>query len=903
MVRGNWQQRVEKAEARKENAKQRKQRTEERRLCKVWFQDLLNQLDRYDETLQNRSSIHIWTDIAPSSTEHLVEILGDDEDGRIGKKRDKGRPRSDSIGKGKKKAHPRSRSGSIAEEPEVNQLLLCRSWFLKGADSSCLKGKKSGCRYIHYSPRFESLGSVLGDSFELNELETIEKGVIDSTSPDLLTNHPGAMDFLYHTTITFPTKTEDRISSIVTHKLAENDTPASSVYYVAFNGILLFDRLRGGVMLDERDYFSAVAGNKTPNRRTSSICSQGSDNEEEAVFRDLPTTVLEHILLFLPDDGIAAAAQVCKAWYNEIGQHSPNLWLSLLSRRSWPVPTNTDDEKDERSLYRFSYIEHYSILRDVKALSSAATAVTSRQAVNEVEVGCLNFSKLKHSPQFDRCVSFHIWSDKLVLAGYKRECSLRLFEASGSGDAGEIRCKELIYQNVSPYQNTKKRDCELTAVELDEHNIGCLCSVSSYQVTGKDADILVILGRDEFLLGQSSSAAAIGGGAGAVEPEDMKVIDIGESFLNFLFSSDVVDHRLLPLFDFLNDGGEIGDIAVKTSGRSLCACGFGRFLVELSVSIPDLLSEDGGMVLLDRKLVLFSSNFNAIVWAGDSYPSHLAAYNVNEEVTVALCRERTICSVASKAYGSPEIVVTEIDASGTVQPSRYIAASASVRPSIVQEGRSFEGTYSLVITRKDIISVEALYNRRDDGDLIGVQSYLVFFPRYPETHQADFDILRLPKDFLVKRIDTSGEQHLVVFCWVNHVAENEGQNEESVLDELDGQWFSPGTAGPPAAPRSVAVVVSVPSRCIVGMVDITTSVSSGWHEYKFSSFVGRDGGCTTGMAIDTYGIAITGSKVRSKVATLAAVGGPPSSSKKKKKAKVKRSGKKDGFARGMSLRG
>ena len=57
MVRGNWQKRVEKAETRRTNAKQRKQRSEEKRLCKGWFQELLQQFDRHDDIVRRRSKL------------------------------------------------------------------------------------------------------------------------------------------------------------------------------------------------------------------------------------------------------------------------------------------------------------------------------------------------------------------------------------------------------------------------------------------------------------------------------------------------------------------------------------------------------------------------------------------------------------------------------------------------------------------------------------------------------------------------------------------------------------------------------------------------------------------------------------------------------------------------------
>jgi hypothetical protein len=371
------------------------------------------------------------------------------------------------------------------------------------------------------------------------EIPLIEQALIDATAPELLANYPGAMTYLYHTQILL-TGTQKTVSTAVTEKLIETDTPASSVYYAAFgNGVLLFDRYRGGVKLDEKEFYTA-ATNKQLNRRSSSICSDGSEDEEGEVLKELPSTILEHILLFLPDSGVGASALVCKAWHQEIGQHSPNLWISLLKRRDWPVPDILDDDSpNKHTISRSHFQDHYTVLRDVKALSTAAAAITSRQTTEELEMCYQDFTKRKDAPnQVDVCVGVHAWSKKLVLTGYTEECSWRLFEVS------EMRCREVICINVSPYKNTKKRNCRIQASALDDDALGCLCSVSStlVEAEGKLADILLLLRRDDFLLGELGS---------------MKVIDIGETFLNFLFSADVVDHRLLPLFDYLNDGGEM----------------------------------------------------------------------------------------------------------------------------------------------------------------------------------------------------------------------------------------------------------------------------------------------------------------------------------------------------------
>lgn len=408
--------------------------------------------------------------MVPATSEPLLDQL-DEEDARLGKRKEKEK------GAAKKKSHPRSKdSPSEQQDQDGHQLLLCRRSFLKGKCE--YKGKKFGCRYLHYSPGFKTLGGVLGDSIDHETLSRIESSIFDATPKDISVNHPGAMEFLYHCpSISIPSNPEETISNFVSKKLAENQIPASSVFYVALNNTLVFDRLQGGMLLDEGEFFASMTNPSTPlDRRTSSIMSDCSqDGILEAILHDLPAAVLEHILVFLPDKSVGAAAQVCRAWNNEIGQHSPAIWLQLLKRHSWPLPDVAEDGKHDREECRSSFVEHYSMMRKMRSLSSATSAVVSRQTMQQAQVGYQDFSRRKNAPSSssDCCVSVHGWSDNLVLVGYRQECTLRLFEASAVGqDTAHLRCKELVCHNVLPYQNTKKRNCELLAVDLDYHDVG-----------------------------------------------------------------------------------------------------------------------------------------------------------------------------------------------------------------------------------------------------------------------------------------------------------------------------------------------------------------------------------------------------------------------------------------------
>jgi hypothetical protein len=151
------------------------------------------------------------------------------------------------------------------------------------------------------------------------------------------------------------------------------------------------------------------------------------------------------------------------------------------------------------------------------------------------------------------------------------------------------------------------------------------------------------------------------------------VIDIGEAVFHYLISLDDVDDRVLELVEFLNDGGTIGRVLIEPSW-SIAACGHGRFMFEVQISIPEQFDHTEYR-LIDRKVFLFSSSIGAIVW---SYQNNLS--DMIEEprriraMTVACLRRpisdsqpKPMCmfAVGGGQYG--EILVGEIEPCGTIQ--------------------------------------------------------------------------------------------------------------------------------------------------------------------------------------------------------------------------------------------
>ena len=176
-----------------------------------------------------------------------------------------------------------------------------------------------------------------------------------------------------------------------------------------------------------------------------------------------------------------------------------------------------------------------------------------------------------------------------------------------------------------------------------------------------------------------------------------------------------------------------------------------------------------------------------------------------------------------------------------------------------------------------------------NGVLHDVQSFVLFFVRYPDVDRVDHEVLKLPRRHFVRRVEPCGEHYIIALCTVLKpppVDEN----------DLDGQWFLGDNTD--TTTKSLILIVCTKSKSIIDRIDINTE--------EDMLFVGN--GMTLGMAVGGKGIVITGKSIRTMLPTCntsfdIATASSSGKQKKKKPTRTKQSGKKDGFARGMSLRG
>jgi hypothetical protein len=445
---------------------------------------------------------------------------------------------------------------------------------------------------------------------------------------------------------------------------------------------------------------------------------------------------------------------------------------------------------------------------------------------------------------------------------------------------------------------------------LDEEMIGCLCHVLDERI-GKESFLLCVLSRDDFLL-SDPSAISEGGGGVDLDKEALLVIDVGNAIVNYLVSCDEVDDELLRLIDFLSDGGTVEQVEVLVS-LCVAACGAGKFLLEVAISIPneelDVEDSDIGMMLLDRKLVLFSSSAGAILWTGDSTCIGETLSPRNENMAISCVRmiqpERRLHDCYFSVVSSTSITVL----AGVIEPCGNVVSPqimGTICRSTIQEEPEEEGGWRLrgvhqrpmVMTRSDVVVVDVFESEVEEEGIV-LKSVISFVPIVHDGAAASTINIDNCEVF---RLCLFSTEHIVALCRVQkkrrRVTEGRqpgGERQHDVDDESnsDIDLFDVSLD---------AIIIHVKSRQQLERVCLVDD----WTDdmmllYDVPVFLVSDGN-TVGLGYGWKGVVLTGSDVRS-----THLGRRSSEDKTKKKKKKQRlaskANKKDGFVRGMSVRG
>jgi hypothetical protein len=894
MVQGNWQRRVELIAIKRGEAKQRKHHTDEKRVYKHKAQTLLGALNQSKDVLwqqvDKKWEIHLWVDSLPSDQKPNEDSWNEE-----GTKNSKRRNRALSIesensskgnpsksGNGKKK-HPRSKE--IIKDTQEEQWIaprLCRSQFYTGECKNRKMGKKSGCENTHYPKKSKTLAEIVNANEE-NEpepnmvLASSESALADAQVDDEATNGDSkSMEMLYYISIPAPLQNADgettSFSEDITRVLARQSCNIGSIVYLAFNGTLLFDRYREGLLLSDNDLSTCLSVGKSGGRL--------SDNSSDLA-KLLPGSVLEYVLTFLSEHEIAAMSSVCKPWHTEIGKESANLWRHCLERRGWPVAPLDDDGGIS---YRRAFLSHYSAVRDLKAVQVGMTDILTKKTIASKDAFSKSFDASTGAPQYpDFCAGVDVWSPNQILAAYSEECTLRLFTTTArSGDDGDKICRELVCQNIDPYRNTKKKACRLVDLALDETQICCLGRVAAENVDA-ETTVLIFLSRNDFLVSDVSE-----------EERLLKVVDASQAVLDFLLDSDGDndDYDQMELLSYLSSGGHLDDVEVLVS-QSLVACANGLFLFHASWSIPPLDGADDGDRVF-QKLFFFSASAGTIVvmhninWNIENMTRAHESMALTSSVTKD-GRGSSGCIFASSTPVSLSLTIGSIDPNGRIHTSTPMHGTVPEGYSLCQRMQR-----PMAICGSQIIVADATVQANEDGGSKQFKSLISFHSCSMDDMTVSVESIEIQGNFEMINLYPYRDEHVLALCRLYPRSED--------VDAIDGHWFGPSNEESPVS--LYGIIFHVPSRTEIQRVCLLNDLEDSSDKHgDIPISVAVDGG-TVVAGIWWRGIVMTGEEVRQVQQDPEGKEQAQSQSKaKKKKKKGAHKGGKNGFARGMSLQG
>jgi F-box domain len=871
-------------------------------------------------------TLHVWTEDLPSSWSSIGGGTGmashgcdvEDSMGMMGNNRTTATATTVSTARATgKKPQPASRKKDALKSDDHDEAFsgtsaggakryLCRTQFYKGKCDKVKSGKKAttascgACRHVHYANNKNHQHKTLGDILIMDHcgctaLETAETAFLEAMQDAGTTKSRdeelGGMEMIYYFSIPLSSiagledksvEEQQSVGQILSKALHDQSCTHASLVYVAYENELIFDRYQEGTLLPD---LGTVFGDSkrttaatTPRSAAASVLHQETLESTLVSAESTPGAILEYILMFLPDTAISSMARVCKAWNNEIGRDSSHLWCQMLDRRIWPRPvpvvpgsTNTSDRTSSHDA-KYCFQMHYRIVRDVNAVKDALSALFNprRVASDDVEMVYQAFSTRRTAPsEPNACVAMEVWSPVEVIAAYSNDCTLRLFKAAERGPAqGGRACRELISVCVNPYRKTTRRKAKLVAMGLDDATIGSLLQVQGGTTTKDERFLLSMISRDDFLEAAGGDSSSLGWSE--LDDGILQVIDIGEAMVNYILTADDMDYRLA---DFLGSGGEMTDIEVIVS-KSLVACGQTRFAVEARISIPDWDAEDNihdeeePMMMLGRKLVIFSASAGGIAWMGNSISSPSTTIPREHDVVLTGARHdatsRSGCSiVAVSAFASSAtIAVSNIDINGdgqgSVIPIDDVNIANQDRSEILSHKLEVRWEFSpcarlpVAMFEHDIVAVDVLFRDRGDDD----RDYLSVVSFYPRGSICATEDMNCPTNWLtfelchVLSMERIREEHVLLIC-----------NQVDWWDFDDPHLFR--SLRPDIL--SFANIIHVPTRQLIHRVqlpDATTRTELSFYDPP-QSLVVCCGGNTIGVGVWWKGVVMTGTDVRS----------------------------------------
>ncbi|KAL7536564.1 hypothetical protein ACHAWF_005497 [Thalassiosira exigua] len=684
----------------------------------------------------------------------------------------------------------------------------------------------------------------------------------------------------------------------------------SSLVYLTIQGVLIYDRNRGGIVCSgNEEGFLLFAG---PIDDIVAVNDDADNDHSEPlhIHEELTHHLLDEILSYCGDETAATLPQVCTSWRAEVGTRSPQLWKMLLGRHDWPLISteNLEDAScsgspDEIQQCRDAFVLHYTAVRDVQAMANACVHMAggANRDKHGVEYASQVFKSTKASPTLagdekNQCI-VKVWSassdgaSTRALAAYYDECALRLFDvvrgsssSSAQGGRAQIKCRQIVCVRAAPPSISRKKDsCEMMSMDLDDDLVACLIEESNEQ--SEDADMTDSNARTPWIWCARKEDIVCAGNEGMLEDECVQSFDLRSAILDFMLSASTEELRVaFHSYLALTDGFE-SDVQISVTPK-IIACGKGHLLFHAFIQVPiPVDSEETHEHVRDHvgsfghRLFLLSTQSGLIVkclqlgmhreatrlFASRPFRCHESSSAANTLVTNLMVAGPTMAflfiTVKIRRDGSTDILKNSIIENEALQPWSQVDAAM---------------TASCAIFSTDPVQGPALYFQR----------LLSSHDEFKGNTGATFHVVDLggPENGVLNMFDI--RKHYIA------VIVGERTNNDDEEDEIGGHWFGHDEAE--------LILFHLPTRQEIHRCSIPSK-----------NLAVDCVGDTLAVNVSNLGFVITGENARDKarltfdkgIAEVGTPSGKNPKAKKKRLASLASGRKKDGFARGMSLRG
>lgn len=588
-----------------------------------------------------------------------------------------------------------------------------------------------------------------------------------------------------------------------------------------------------------------------------------------------------------------------------MGTKSPQLWKMLLNRRNWPF--NADDDLDA---YRDTFISHYVACRDIRAIARASSLLCVENSLwttadkTGTEYAMQRYKSTKGAPVFNDEEHYpakvKIWSESVyeekvgarALAAYSHDNSLRLFEVVPRNNTPGTKCRQIACVKPIPPSVSQRGAgtyC-LDCMALDEDVVACLFSCEPQMPTTPHTFVLSIISRDDL---------ACAGNEGLIDDDSLREFEIRAMILDFLLcGANQVDHLQTALHEYLSVGdGDTSNIRVEVS-PSLVSCGRGYFLSLAFVDIPAESDIDSGSdddrshanpSRCGHRAFLLSTKKGRIVKSVHIPYPHAFAANFYFHASNPVQKLFSIDDASSVRKLCTNVVVkcadsTEDWSNFSIQISKN--GTIDVQMKAVLDGRQIQPidtifpmpvivTPNCIVSSAEYACLVFLYDKGGDSLYTDIHRIEV-----GESSTEICDMFNIREEYVVVILGT-----------------RQGPNNDE--DAVAGEWF--GLDEDFSAKRE-AVVYHISSRQELFRCSFPYTTPTLFHMDCI--------GDTVAANVAKFGFVIAGGNAREVARTVLNDEGdanqtPTKTQKAKKKrlASLASGRKKDGFARGMSMRG